>query len=230
MEDKKVKTKKQPETQPQTTGSKRTCLTLFGGFALGLVIVFLLFLAGVAVAITSTGLVEVPVLSSLFMPPEITEDFSYQEVPLDGIEEKISFPKGTVDRVDLTLTSDDVNTFINSELVGAGTAAKSIAVRLEEGVIKVKGEVTIPDMAAAQDTTFYAVVKINKEKDGPLELEIQEARLGSLSLPSFVTSGLINSFLSSSGVSLEEIPIEEITITEGSVHLGGIDPSAFGGE
>lgn len=209
--------------------AKKTCLTLLGGFFLGFALLVLLLVGGVALAVSSTGLVKVPVLSSIFKTPELEEDFSYKEVSDKVLEKKLSNLESSKGKADVTLTDDEANTLLKDFLVGGeDNPVRDVAVKFSDGVVKVTGTASLPGMGIEQNSVFYVVVEVNKEKGEPLEIDVSKARVGALSLPSFLADMAVEQLIGFTGASLDDLPVDELAVTDGSISIKGLDVSALG--
>ncbi|GMR18934.1 MAG: hypothetical protein BMS9Abin34_056 [Patescibacteria group bacterium] len=204
--------------------SKRTCLTLFFGFLLGLLIIILLLAAGVVAALSATGIVEVPILSNLFKPPEVTEDFSFEEVNSQSLEKKISKLEGAKGKVDVTFTDDEVNTMLSSfssSSSSEGPPLQDVRIKFEKGKIKLTGKIP----PAGSPVYFVGSLSI---KNGALDIGVETLKMGALPIPGAVAEKLLETALSELGFSSDQIPIEELNLLDGKIEIKGFDPSSFG--
>jgi len=218
------------EALPEKKERKRvSCGALVGGFLLGLLVLFLLAAAGIAAAISASGLVEVPVLSNLFKPPAVTEEFSYKEVSEKQLENKLRTIEGAEGKVNVTLTGDEVNTLISDLLFSSGTSdmpVKELLVKFSPGVIKVKGSLV------QNDAPFYLEIALAKSADS-FEFDVKNSRLGALPIPGALVEGLVEQLLGTEALlgqpSAESVPVNEITVKDGSITIKGLDLSGLGG-
>jgi len=210
-------------------GAGKSCLKIILIIAAILFSLFLLVSGAIAIAITATGLVKVPILSNIIKPPAVTEDFSYKKVSEKTLSKKLeSSMSGTEGNVKITmaLTDDEVNTLISGLASTPDSFVKSILVKFRPGIIKISG------VLSQNDAPFYGELKISKSASS-FEFEFQNVRLGALPLPGFLIEGLISQvagtgqFLGS--LTADSLPVNAITVKDGSITIKGLDLSGLGG-
>ena len=225
----KIKESLPVKDKPQEK-KRSACSTLLLGFLLGLFILFVLTLGGIALAISATGLVEVPVLSKVFKPPVIEEDFSYQTVPEKKLEAKLTALEGTEGPLNITLTDDEFNTILAPQFAqaqGTGTV-KSVLIKFDPGIIKVSG------VLSRNDAPFYLEIHAEKTAQS-FEFSVMRARLGALPIPGALVSWVVGNLILGADVQPlgqpdpETFPVEELVIGEGTVTIKGLDLSGLFG-
>lgn len=214
-------------SEGQEKNTKKTCRNLFVGFILGFLLLAGLSVLGILLAISATGLFEVPILSNFFKPPAIEEDFSYEEVSDKALEKRLEEAESASGKIDITLTSDEFNTLFSSQFDSSELPVKDVVFKFAEGVVKVTGIAAIPDDQNGRESPFYAEISLRKEKGSPLELDIIKARLGALSIPSFLANTVIDRLTGGSDISLEDIPVDGITVIDGAIQIKGLDSDWF---
>jgi len=190
---------------------------------------FLLVSGAIALAITATGLVKVPVLSNIIKPPPITEDFSYKKVSDKQLNKKLdtalSGTEGNV-KATVTLTDDELNTLLAGIASTPDSSVKSILVKFRPGLIKISGTLS------QNDASFYGELKIAKSTKN-FEFEFQSVRLGALPLPGFLIEGLISQVAGTGQLlgklTADSLPVDGITVKDGSITIKGLDLSGLGG-
>src|SRR3989344_4317473 len=210
-------------------GAGKSCLKIILIIAAILFSLFLLVSGAIAIAITATGLVKVPVLSNIIKPPAITEDFSYKKVSDKQLNKKLetamSGTEGNV-KATVTLTDDEVNTLVAGIASTPDSSVKSILVKFRPGVVKISG------VLSQNGAPFYGELKIAKSASS-FEFEFQNVRLGALPLPGFLVEGLISQvagtgqFLGS--LTADSLPVNAITVKDGSITIKGLDLSGLDG-
>ena len=210
---------------------KVSCFTLFWGFLLGLFLLFLLGLAGLALAVSATGLLEVPVLSKLIKPPALEEDFSYKKISQAKLDQKISALEGQ-ELVTVTLTDDELNTILNQAPVPSAPAEgegalKSILVKFTPGVVKIYGVLN------QNEAPFYLELHLEKTKDN-FEFSFERVRVGALPLPGGLVTIFVGNFLGLEiapfqGAAPESFPAQEIVVGEGKITIKKLDLSGLFG-
>ena len=217
------------ESLPEKKEKKKlSCGTLLGGFLVGLLILLLLAAAGIAAAVAATGLVDVPVLSSLFKPPAVTEDFSYTTASEKQLESKLLAIEEGEGKINVTLTDDEVNTLVSSLLLSPDVPVKELLVKFTPGVIKIKGTLS------QNDAPFYLEIVLEKRADF-FELEIQRSRLGALPIPGSLIRWAAGNFLLGADIQpageapADAIPADGVSIRDGSIIITGLDLSGLGG-
>ena len=216
---------RQSVKQPEGKSGRKTCLKVFLIVFAVFFLLFLLATGGVALALAATGLFEVPVLSKLFSPPPLAEEFSYQTVSAEQFKSKLEALGSASGAVDLVFTDDEVSTIVADVLYQSDPSSnpfKELVVKFEEGVVKVAGTLT------QNDAQFYVEVAVDKPVGGELQLDIKEARLGVLPIPSFVIDAVLSTLLGP-GSPWENLPVGGIDVSEGSITLTGLDLSGLGG-
>jgi hypothetical protein len=210
-------------------GAGKGCLKILLIVAAVMFSLFLLVSAAIAIAITATGLVKVPVLSNIIKPPAVTEDFSYKKVSEKTLSKKLeSSMSGTEGNVKVTiaLTDDEVNTLISGLASTPDSFVKSILVKFRPGVVKISG------VLSQNGAPFYGELKISKSAGG-FEFEFQDVRLGALPLPGFLIEGLISQVAGTGqllgGLTADSLPVDGITVKDGSITIKGLDLSGLGG-
>jgi len=218
---------KPPEEKKKGRG--KGCLKIILIAAAILFSLFLLVSGAIALAITATGLVKVPVLSNIIKPPPITEDFSYKKVSDKQLNKKLdtalSGTEGNV-KATVTLTDDELNTLLAGIASTPDSSVKSILVKFRPGLIKISGTLS------QNDASFYGELKIAKSTKN-FEFEFQSVRLGALPLPGFLIEGLISQVAGTGQLlgklTADSLPVDGITVKDGSITIKGLDLSGLGG-
>lgn len=221
-----------PAPKEELAKKRPTCLTLLGGFLLGLLLLFLLSLAAVSLAVAATGLFEVPVLSNIIKPPPVEEDFSYQKVSPKKLAAKTKALEGH-ELLTMSLTDDELNTILNQAPVpsapvqGEG-ALKSILVKFSPGVIKIFGVLN------QNEAPFYLELRIEKTKEN-FEFAFQKVRVGALPLPGGLATWAVANFLGFEAQPLtppkaEDFPAEGLVVGEGKITIKKLDLRALFGQ
>ncbi len=224
------KKKEAPVPPVKPAGAKKSHGCLWGilGVLVGMLLVPFLAIGGIALAVSATGVVKVPVLSSIFKAPPIAEDFSYKKVSDKQLNKKLeSAMSGTEGNVKatVTLTDDEVNTLISGMFSSPDSFVQNLLVKFSPGVVKIKGELS------DGNAPFYAEIRLAKSADS-FVFEVQKARLGALPLPGFLIEGLIGQVVGTGQLlgkpSAESLPVDAITVREGSIVIKGLDLSGLG--
>jgi len=202
-----------------------SCFTLFWGFLLGLFLLLLLSLAGIALAVSATGLFEVPVLSKIIKPPALEEDFSYQKVSQAKLDQKLKVLEEQ-ELITITLTDDELNTILNQSPAPSAPAEgegalKSILVKFTPGIIKISGVLN------QNEAPFYLDLHIEKTKDN-FEFSFEKVRLGALPLPSGLVTIFVANFIGIEIAPFQEaspegFPAQEIVVSEGKISIKKLD-------
>lgn len=225
MEEKQSAKTPEAPTPPGKKGSKVGCRKVLLWFFLGSVLLFFLAAFGVALAVAATGLVDIPVLSSIIKPPAVTEDFSYKKVSEKQLNKKLesslSGTEGKV-KITITLTDDEVNSLVADLASTPDSPVKSILVKFRSGVIKISG------VLSENDAPFYAEIQIAKSAN-KFEFGFQHVRLGALPIPEFIIQGLISQLLGTGQLTAESLPVKSITVKDGSITIKGLDLSGLSG-
>ncbi len=191
---------------------------LFSGWLLGNLIL-LAIVGTIAISVTSaTGMVKVPLLTEYFFGKSPASAKVVDSYALNNAEEKLKkidqLQKGEV-LPTLVFYEDEVNALLASKIeTDANFPISWNSLSLHDGKFVFTG--------AFKQTNAPIVITAQLKTQGLTgEIEIVSAKFGKISMPSFLTTNIVENELSRVGLSLtgNQIPSKAVRLSEGVVTL-----------
>lgn len=194
---------------------------LFAGWLVGNLVI--LFLVGVFIlgTVSSTGLVQVPILTQFLFGEARPIYSSVDQFSLEQASEKlnkISVLKQGQKLKNLDLTESEVNALLDNQITNSsGFPIGNQALKLENNNFIFTGNLI--------DTNAPVRIQGSVKVDSlTARVSIVSAKFGKINIPSFIASNIVDSSLDKIGLSLDGklIPAQSLKILNGKIMLQGV--------